>query len=149
MEWINELSKIGLPTIIAVVVGVFVLIKGAVSIAKECHKKFLYLYNRKKKNDDLVNDISVHDNEISLINKKIDALTETIHERNKIDDKYNRDTARVVLLDMYEKVKQQGHITMIQKEAYDELYVSYKNKHGNGLFEKTIDPFIQSLDVVD
>lgn len=147
MEWINELSKIGLPTIVGVVIGIFGLIKGLESIYGWCKKKFLLFYNKKKDSDKLVEDVSSHDSEISLLNDKIDDLTESIKRRNKIDDKYDRDTARVVLLDMYDRVRTQGYITMIQKEAYDELYGSYKNKQGNGLFVKTIDPFIQNAEV--
>lgn len=149
MEWLEELSKIGLPTIIVILVGLFGFIKGVEACWKWIKEKFLYFYNSKKNKDKLVQDVTTHDNEIHSIHEKIDALTEVINGRFERDDKYDRDTARVILLDMYDKVKDQGYVTMIQKEAYDELYASYEAKNGNGLFKKTINPFIQNLEVKD
>jgi hypothetical protein len=149
VEIIKSLSEIGLPTILAVIVGLFGLIKGVEAIWKWSKGKFLYFYNRKRNKDKLVHDVKNHNNEIQSINDKIDNLVEAIQKRNDIDDKYDRDMARMILLDMYEKFKEQEYITLIQKETYDELYKSYMAKNGNGLFTKTIDPFIQSLEVID
>lgn len=149
MEELKSLSEIGLPTIIAVLVGIFGFIKGVEALWKWAKEKFLYFYNRKNNKDKLEVDVKNHNTEIQSINEKIDNLVYAIQKKNDTDDKYDRDMARMILLDMYEKFKEQDYITLIQKETYDELYDSYTAKNGNGLFTKTINPHIQSLEVVD
>jgi glucan phosphorylase len=149
MEWLTTLSDIGLPTIIIVLVGLFGAIKGVEACWKWGKEKFLYFYNRKKNSEKLVQDVSKHNNEIQSIHEKIDKLIDAIEKQNKKNDKYDRDTARVIILDMYDKFKQQGYVTMIQIESYKSLYISYTDKGGNGLIKDTVDPYIMSLEVRD
>ena len=149
MNWLSSLSEIGLPTIIIVLIGVFGLIKALESFGKWVIEKFKYFYNRKKNSDKLVQDVNNHNDEILLLHSKIDKLIDSINEQSKINDKYDRDMARIIILDMYDKFKQQQYVTLIQKQSYESLYVSYTNKGGNGLIRETIDPYIRSLKVMD
>ena len=149
MEWLIQLGEIGLPTIVAVLVGIFGFIKGVEAICKWAREKFLYLYNRKKNKDKLVKDVSNHENEIQSIHDKLDKLVDSIDRQSALNDKYDRDMARIIILDMYEKFKHQGYVTMIQIESYKSLFTSYKDKGGNGLIKDTVDPFVMNLEVRD
>lgn len=147
MEWLTTLGEIGLPTIIAVLVGLFGLIKGIEAIWKWGKDKFLFFYNRKRSSEKLVEDVNTHESEITQLNNKLDKFIESVNKQQETNDKYDRNIARTMLLEMYDKFKEQNYVTMIQLETFDALYESYDEKNGNGLMHKTVYPFVHSLEV--
>lgn len=147
MEWLTKLSEIGLPTIIAVLVGLFGFLKGIETIYKWGKDKFLYFYNRKRNNDKLAEDVSSHETEITQLNNKLDKFIDSVQKQQETNDRYDRNIARTLLLQMYDKFREQNYVTIIQLEAFDELYASYDEKKGNGLIHKTVYPYVHSLEV--
>lgn len=147
VEAINSLSKVGLPTIILVIVGLIGIIKGIESIWNWGKCKFLFLYNRKKNSDKLVEDVTTHETEITQLSNKLDKFIDSVNKQQETNDKYDRNIARTMLLEMYDKFKEQKFVTIIQLETFDALYESYDEKKGNGLMHNTVNPYVHSLEV--
>jgi hypothetical protein len=137
MEWLTELSKIGLPTIIAVIIGIVGFIKGLESFCKWIKGKFLFLYNRKRKNDKLVQNVDRHEKDITEIKESQNALSNGMQILLKEN-----------LKKLHKEYMDRGHITSDEFDDYNFQYNTYHSLGGNGTGTKYFNE-VSDLEIID
>jgi hypothetical protein len=141
MESFKVLSEIGLPTIVIVLVGLFVIIKGLESFCKWAKDKFMYFYNRKKNNDNFQETVDKHSTEITNINNKIDGLLELIVQQDEQNKKIDCAILRDRIIQSYKFHKEVGTINALDYENLKELFEQYFARGGNHLVSKIYEDF--------
>lgn len=141
MEWLTKLSEIGLPTIIAILVGLFGFIKGIEAICKWVKNKFLYFYNRKKNNDIFQTTVDKHEKDICDIHSKIDGLLDLIIQQDEQNKKIDCALLRDRIVQSYKYHKEVGKISALDYENLKELFVQYFARGGNHLVSNIYEDF--------
>ena len=137
MEWLKSLSEIGIPTIIAVLVGLFGFIKGFETICKWVKNKFLYFYNRKKNNDTFQTTVDKHEKDICDIKESQIAISNGMQILLKDN-----------LKKLHKEYMEDGNITSDELDDFTFQYSTYHSLGGNGTGTKWYTD-VMSLPVVD
>lgn len=141
MEWLTELSEIGLPAIIGILVGLFGFVKGVEAIYKWSKDKFLFFYNKKNNSDKLVKNVDKHEKDICDINSKIDGLLELIIQQDEQNKKIDCALLRDRIVQSYKHHKETGKISALDYENLKELFVQYFARGGNHLVSNIYEDF--------
>jgi hypothetical protein len=137
MEWLASLSKVGLPTIILVVAGLIGLVKFIEQSYKWIKSKFLYFYNRKKKNENLVQNVDKHDKDITEIKESQLALSNGMQILLKEN-----------LKKLHKEYMDRGSITSDELDDYTFQYNTYHSLGGNGTGTKYYKD-VTDLEIID
>lgn len=68
-------------------------------------------------------------------------------ERNIAIDAILKDLARASILNRVDKAVDRGYTTLKEYEEINEVYEGYRNLHGNGTVEHTIEDFYKKLPI--
>lgn len=87
--------------------------------------------------------------DLKVVSEKVDAIANTLDSMEKKNNTTEMKKLKEKLVGYYNKYKNIGEWSFVEKEVFWDLFEDYESRNGDGFVHTTIEPVMRELKVID